>query len=226
MQSIMHTAMDDGRGRGMRTIAALARKGGTGKTTLSIHLGVMAEQDGRRVIFFDLDPQRSLSVWWRSRASTTPTLVETDARRLPGLLKSAAADGYDLAVIDTPPAVTFDTAQVAGLADVVLIPLRPSILDIYAVESTATVVKAAGAAALLVLNACLPGQGRGEAAATADARTALASLDLPIAATSLGQRVDYTRALNEGEAVNEFAPDSKAAAEMRRLWDEITQEHL
>ena len=201
----------------MKAIAALARKGGTGKTTVCIHLGVMAEQDGRRVIFFDLDPQRSLSIWWKSRTAETPTLVETDARRLPALLKSAAADGYDLAVIDTPPAVSFDTARVAELADLVLIPLRPSILDIYAVESTATVVKASGSAALLLLNACLPGKDTGEAAGTVDARTALTGLEL---------RVDYTRALNEGEAVNEFAPDRKAAAEMRRLWSEIQKEHL
>lgn len=199
----------------------LARKGGVGKTTCAIHLGVVAQMAGRRVIFLDLDPQRSLAAWWKSRAAETPVLVEADARRLDDLLRRATADGYDLAVIDTPPAVSFDTARVSAAVDLVLIPLRPSILDIYAVESTAAVVKATGTAALLVLNACIPPKEAGEAPTTIEARRALEPIAIPVAEASLSQRLDYTRALNDGEAVNEFAPESKAAGEVDRLWREI-----
>jgi chromosome partitioning protein len=120
----------------VKTAALLARKGGAGKTTVAIHLGVLAHTAGERVVFFDLDPQRSLALWWQNRAADSPSLVETDARRLPDLLREAAAEGYDFAVVDTPPAVTFDTARVAGVADLVLIPLRPSLPDLYAVEGT------------------------------------------------------------------------------------------
>ncbi len=205
----------------MKSVAVLARKGGVGKTTCAIHLGVRAEMAGQRVIFFDLDPQRSLTAWFLSRAAKTPILIETDARRLVDLLRQAATDGYDLAVIDTPPAVTFDTAHVAAAVDMVLIPLRPSILDIYAVESTAAVVKATKTPALLVLNSCIPPKEAGEAPTTIEARKALETIAIPIAGTSLSQRLDYTRALNDGEAVNEFAPESKAAGEVDRLWREI-----
>lgn len=208
----------------MRTIALLARKGGAGKTTVAIHMGVLAQAAGQRVMFFDLDPQRSLSAWWHSRAASTPPLVETDARRLPDLLREASGEGYDLAVVDTPPAVTFDTARVAGVVDLVLIPLRPSVLDIYAVEGTAAVVKATKARALLVLNACQPSTITGESGTTMEARAALAGIGLRIAGASLTQRMDYTRALNGGEAVSEFAPASKAATEVRRLWREVQQE--
>lgn len=208
----------------MKTIALLARKGGSGKTTCAIHIGVLAQASGLRVIFFDLDPQRSLSAWWKSRAAETPGLIETDAKRLPEMLKAASGE-YDLAVIDTPPAITFETAQVASVADLVLIPLRPSILDIYAVESTASVVKSTQTPALLVLNACAPPRETGEASTTIEARKALEGMPVPVAETSLAQRMDYTRALNDGEAVNEFAPDSKASAEMERLWLEV-QERL
>jgi chromosome partitioning protein len=210
----------------MRVVTLLARKGGAGKTTCAIHMGALAQAAGQRVMLFDLDPQRSLSVWWHSRATDTPHLVETDARRLPDLLREAEGEGYDLVVVDTPPAVTFDTARVAGIADLVLIPLRPSILDIYAVEGTAAVVKAAQAKALLVLNACMPPTGAGEAPTTTEARTALQSIGLPIAEAALAQRMDFTRALNSGEAVNEFAPASKAAVEVQRLWDEVSKELL
>lgn len=204
----------------MKAIALLARKGGSGKTTCAIHLGVLAQLHGRKVIFFDLDPQRSLSAWWQNRAAETPGLIETDARRLPDMLAAASAE-YDLAVIDTPPAVTFDTAAVASLVDLVLIPLRPSILDIYAVESTAAVVKATSTPALLILNSCAPPREAGEAPSTLEARVALESIAVPVAAISVAQRMDYTRALNDGEAVNEFAPESKAATEMARLWLEV-----
>jgi chromosome partitioning protein len=205
----------------MKSVALLARKGGVGKTTCAIHMGVLAQAAGQKVAFIDLDPQRSLTAWWHSRAADTPILIESDARRLGDVLKVASSEGYDLAVIDTPPAVTFDTAQVAAMVDLVLIPLRPSILDIYAVESTAEVVKAAKARALLVLNACHPPQGIGEAPTTVEARRAMEGMALPVAKASLSQRMDYTRALNDGEAVNEFAPGSKAALEMERLWREV-----
>jgi chromosome partitioning protein len=140
------------------------------------------------------------------------------------LIRSAGVDGYDLAVIDTPPpAVTFDTAQVAAAVDLVLIPLRPSILDIYAVESTAAVVKATRTPGLLVLNSCLPPKETWEAPTTAEARKALEGMSMPVAEASISQRMDYTRALNDGEAVNEFAPGSKAAIEMERLWREVNR---
>ncbi len=205
----------------MRTIALLARKGGAGKTTCAIHMGVLAQEAGLKVLFFDLDPQRSLSTWWHSREADTPGLIETDARQLSARLRLAETNGYDLAVLDTPPAVTFDTAKIAGIADLVLIPLRPSVLDIYAVASTADVVRATKAAGLLVLNACPAPRSTQEAATTVEARKALAGAGVPLASTSLAQRMDYTRALNGGEAVTEFAPASKAAQEMHELWLEV-----
>jgi chromosome partitioning protein len=205
----------------MKVLALMARKGGAGKTTTAIHMGVQAAAAGRRVLFCDMDPQRSLGGWWRLRASESPALVETDARRLPATLAEAEAEGFDLAVIDTPPAVGFETDQVARRAALVLIPLRPSILDIQAVASTADVVRGAGVSALLVLNACPAPRGTAEASVTMDARKALADYPVPVARNVICDRRDFARALNGGEAVNEFAPAGKAAAEMRRLWREI-----
>lgn len=205
----------------MKTVALLARKGGAGKTTCAIHMGVLAQEAGLKVMFLDLDPQRSLSTWWHSREAETPGLIETDARQLAARLKMVEANGYDLAVVDTPPAVTFDTAKTAGVADLVLIPLRPSVLDIYAVASTADVVRATKTPGLLILNACPAQRGTQEASTTLEARKALAGVNVPVASTSLAQRIDYTRALNGGEAVTEFAPASKASQEMHELWREV-----
>lgn len=205
----------------MQTLAMLARKGGVGKTTIAIHIGVQAHAGGKRVLFCDADPQQSLSGWWRLRKATAPDLITTDARRLRDVLWAAAKDGYDLAVVDTPPAIGFDTVLVAGLADLVVIPLRPSILDIQAVASTADAVRTAGRSAVLLLNACPSPRGTAEATLTMDARRALKDHQAPVADTVICERRDFTRALNGGEAVNEFAPTSKASVEVRRLWREL-----
>ena len=62
----------------MKVIGVLSRKGGVGKTTLAIHLAVLAQRAGLRTLLVDLDPQRSAASWWRAREAETPQLVETD----------------------------------------------------------------------------------------------------------------------------------------------------
>ena len=208
----------------MKSVALLARKGGSGKTTCAVHMGVLAQAEGLAVAFIDLDPQRSLTAWWQSREAKAPALLDATGKRLPDVLQTAAKAGYGLVVIDTPPALSFETASVASAVDFVLIPLRPSVLDILAVSGTAEVIAATKTPALLVLNACAPPRGIVEASSTGEARKALEQMGTPIAATSLAQRMDYARALNGGEAVSEFAPGSKAAGEMGRLWDEVKWE--
>ena len=117
----------------MRTVALLARKGGTGKTTLAVHLAVLAAESGRRVLLVDTDPQRSAGDWWRVRETDVPQLVECAAKRVPAVLEAAERDGIDLVVVDTRPSVEADTADIARLADLVLIPTRPGILDLRAI---------------------------------------------------------------------------------------------
>ena len=62
----------------MKTLGILSRKGGVGKTTIAIHLAVLAHEAGLRSLLVDLDPQRSATQWWRARAAEAPPLVETD----------------------------------------------------------------------------------------------------------------------------------------------------
>ena len=202
----------------MKTLALLARKGGAGKTTLAVHLAVIAAQAGRRVLLVDTDPQRSTAAWWRSRKADTPELVECDASRLPAILKAAQADGVDLVVVDTRPSVEADTATVARLADLVLIPTRPAILDLRAIGATVAVVQSLKRPALIVLNATPPPRGVVEASLTAEARQALGAYALPVAPATVGNRAALAHALVDGQAVTEFEPDGKAALELQSLF--------
>jgi chromosome partitioning protein len=147
----------------MRVLGLLSRKGGAGKTTLALHLAVLAQASGRRTLLVDVDPQRSAAGWWRAREADTPQLVETEPDKLRELLQTAREDGVDTAVIDTRASAEADAAHVAALCDMLLVPARPAILDMRAILGTRDVIKGAARRSMIVLNACPPARGAGEA---------------------------------------------------------------
>ncbi len=208
----------------MRTVALLARKGGTGKTTLVIHLAVLAAEAGRRVLLVDTDPQHSAGDWWRARNTDSPRLVECAAKRVREVLRAARKDGIDLVVVDTRPSVEADTVEIARLSDMVLIPTRPGILDLRAIAATTEAVRAVQmpkAATIVVLNGVPAARGFGENGLTAEARRALHAYRLPIADVSIGNRTAFAHALIDGRAVTEFEPNGKAAGELRKLFNQM-----
>jgi len=202
----------------LRVLALLAQKGGAGKTTLALHLAVIAQQSGLRTVLVDLDPQRSAAGWWRARAADTPELVETNADQIAQVIAAARADGVALLVVDTRPSVERDTAEVARHADIALIPTRPSILDLRAIGATVDVVKASRRPGAIVLNSCRAIRGIGDASLTTEARRGLHAYGLPVLPAAVTQRAALAHALIDGRAVTEFEPAGKAAAEMRKVW--------
>jgi chromosome partitioning protein len=202
----------------MRTLAVISRKGGSGKTTLALHLAVIAAEAGLRVLLVDTDPQRSAAHWWRTRSADTPQLAETDAARLADLLAAAEADGIDLAVIDSRPSLERDAVDIARHAGFVVIPCRPGPLDLHAVGATVEVIGAGGTPGAIVINAAPVGRGGMDAAITTEARAALTGAPLPVAPVVVAQRAALSHALIAGQAVTEFEPRGRAAAELRQLW--------
>lgn len=87
----------------MKTLGVIAQKGGTGKTTLSVHLAVQSTLDGARVLLLDMDPQASATAWWKRRCDESPELIQGRSDVLPGILEQAQAQGYDLIIADTAP---------------------------------------------------------------------------------------------------------------------------
>ena len=207
----------------MKVLGLLARKGGVGKSTLAVHFAVMAQETRKRVVLINLDPQRSSAGWWRAREAETPQLVETEPDKLKGILDAAREDGVDLAVIDTRPSVEADAVQVATLADVIIIPTRPAILDLRAILGTLDIVKGSRKAHV-VLNACPAPRGVGEASAAVDARKALKAFGAPVAGPTISQRAAYSHALVSGLVATEAEPTGKAATEMRALWRYVEKE--
>ena len=197
----------------MKVVALAAQKGGVGKSTLAIHLAVMTG-----AVLVDTDPQRSAGEWWRARSADTPILVETDAAGLGAVMKAAKADGAELVIIDTAPHAEESIAAVARVSDFIVIPCRPSILDLRAIGATVDLVKKQRKPAGIVLNAAPAGRGFGEASIVREARAGLEVYGLPVCPVAVTARAALQHALIDGRAVTEFEPHGRAAGELRDLW--------
>jgi chromosome partitioning protein len=202
----------------METVGVLSRKGGVGKTTIATHLAVLAGLAGHRALLIDTDMQRSATAWWRLRDTETPQLVETTPGELKDVLEAAAEGGVTVAVIDARPGVEADVTMAATLSDLVVVPTRPAVFDLRAIIATIDIVQAAAKRGLIVLNACPPPRGAGEASVVVDARRALAAFGVPVAPVAIVSRSAYPAAALAGLATTELDPSGKAAREMHALW--------
>lgn len=200
----------------MKTIALVTEKGGTGKSTLAVHLAVCAARQGKSVAVIDLDPQGSALHWASLRGRDDVSVVSAKIQELPGLLVSARKQGADIVVIDTAGRSDVTTSQVLESADLVLVPCRASLYDLEASRHTAEMIRAAGGThAAFVLNA-VPARG----SRALEAREALETM-LPVSPVELHHLVAYSDALNDGRSVEELEPVGKAAQEIRALYEWI-----
>src|SRR5271165_6642632 len=108
----------------MKTVAILSQKGGTGKTTLAVHLALAAERRDVVVAVLDLDPQASAAEWKDSRDGDTPSVTSIQSSRLGKALEVAESAGAALIVIDTAPHSADAAVAAAEAADLILIPCR------------------------------------------------------------------------------------------------------
>ena len=110
----------------MRVLALASQKGGSGKTTLSGHLAVQAQRAGAGpVVLIDIDPQGSLADWWNEREAEYPAFAQTTVARLASDLQVLRQQGFKLAVIDTPPAITDWIAMVMAGGVSITASLKP-----------------------------------------------------------------------------------------------------
>ncbi len=202
----------------MKILVILAQKGGSGKTTVAVHMAVCAVQRKLKTAIIDIDPQGSAFQWNASRPEGMKLdAVAANAAQLAGLLQRAKAGGIELAIIDTAPHSNAEAATAASLADFVLIPCRPARFDLDAIASTVEIARAANAPCGVVINAA----PRGKLAE--EARAALTSKGVNVIETVLHQRAAYSHAVIDGRSVHEYEPNGAAAEEIDNLYHHITR---
>jgi len=197
----------------MDILTIASQKGGTGKSTLTAHLAVEAEQRGAGpVAVVDTDPQGSLAAWWNQRAAETPLFAAADVARLAEHMAALQRERVNLVIIDTPPAL-LDTIRTAiDVASVILIPARPSPHDLRAVGVIVEMAEGASKPFGFVVNGATP-----RTTIALQAVQALAQHG-PVAPVILHQRIDFAGSMVDGRTVGEVNPQSRSAQEITDLW--------
>jgi chromosome partitioning protein len=196
----------------VHVIAFASRKGGAGKTTLTSHLAVQAGSAGCAPVgIMDADPQGGLSGWWNARSAGEPAFLDT-TKGLKAAIAAARRAGFKAVMIDTPPSLSETIAEVLALADLVVIPVRPSPNDLRAVGGTVDLATRAGKPMVFVIN-----QATARARITAEAAIALSQYGT-VAPVMIHHRVDFATSMTDGRSAGELDPEAKSATEIADLW--------
>lgn len=200
------------------------QKGGAGKSTLAAQLSVAFRLRGCKVGLIDVDPQASLSLWFETRikhlGKDEVGLVHSQVSgwKLAGEIDRMKSK-LDVIIVDTPPHAETDARVAVRAANLVLVPLQPSPMDLWATGPTLELVKKEKSQALIVVNR-IPPKGKLPQAV-------LAKIDeagLPMAQTMLGNRMAFASSMMTGHGVQEVPPKTSAAsAEIATLAQEIAK---
>lgn len=200
-------------GARMKVISLISQKGGSGKTTLAVHLAVYATMNKKAVVLIDLDPQGSAVGWYKIRdIESELAAVQSSATRLSELLKKAQTGGADLVIIDTAGHSDKEAAAAARVSDFVLIPCRPELFDMLALSTTFDILNLSKTPSAIVMNGCPRGK------VTDDAREALRGKGYNVLDLAISDRVAFKHAIRDGRSVHEYDPESVAAADVAALF--------
>jgi chromosome partitioning protein len=201
----------------MQVIGVLNGKGGVGKTTLTACLGVRAAEDpGAQVAVVDLDPSNSYAEWYVRRGSPdNPDLFRGADHASDAVEALRLTSPYNYVFIDGPPNSVLLTEDAIRVSTLVLIPIRPSGLDIGSSRDTIQLCQDYGARHLVVINE----KGQHDGKLVDEARALLRSWKVPVADTVVAHRLQFINAMTTGKTGPERDP--KAAAEIDAIWAEV-----
>ena len=199
----------------MKTIVIQSQKGGSGKTMLAAHLAVEAERSGEAAWLIDTDRQATLSQWHERREAETPQRMDVPLERMADGIRKIADQGAAYCFIDTAPSLSEQNIALLERADLVIIPVRPSPSDLWAVAETVARVKTSGKPFVFVIT-----QAKPQANITAQAIAAL-SQHGRVAQAFISDRVAYASAMTGGNTAPEISPKGPVAEEVSALWGEL-----
>lgn len=202
----------------MIVIAVCNTKGGVGKTTLTASLAVRAAKESKRVALVDLDPQASLTAWAQRRGAPDNPAVLRDVDTASEAVERLEQTGWDWVFIDTPPAFLQLLQDAIAAADFVIVPMKPSALDVAASQEAVVMAREENKPHLVVLNDVEPRWKE-----TQKTRAYLEESEVPVAQTAIAHRSSHVAGMTVGKSAAELnkGKDEKAAEEIEGLWQEI-----
>jgi chromosome partitioning protein len=205
----------------MKTIVIANQKGGSGKSTVTVHLAAAAEKAGDGpIIISDTDPQGTAADWFNQRRKTgidSPRYSALTLSDLKGRVKALSDAGASYLFIDTAPSIGAVNADLFALADLVLIPLNPTPADLRALVKGLPLVRQSGKPFQFVLTRVRPNLRNNDGTAVA-----LDALGL-VLATRMHERVIYAETFAHGKTALETDPKGIAALETTALWAEVKE---
>ena len=204
-----------------KVLTVAQQKGGAGKTTLAAHLAVAYTAAKKSVAVIDIDPQQSLALWYRRReerygdAGAGLLVSHIKGWRVQNEVERLSRT-HDVVIVDSPPHAETEAKIAVRCADLVIVPVQPSPMDVWATRPTLDLAEAEKVPVLVVLNRVPPRANLND-----DMVRELRNIHAGVAKSRLGNRVVFASALSEGRAVSEAQPRSRAAAEIGELAEEI-----
>jgi chromosome partitioning protein len=204
----------------MNVLAFASRKGGAGKSTLAAHLAAYVQSPTRPCLLIDEDPQGSLSLWNGLHPELALPLKRVK-RDIAHTVKKAERNGYEWVFIDTPSNSSVSVIDAIEVATLVVIPCRPGLFDIDAVQETIGFAQKVRTPYAVVFNGAPPKRQTIESPAVTLARRWLAQMDVPVWGGQITHRASLSLALGEGDGAKGCDSDPCSSAEIAGLWSAI-----
>ena len=207
-----------------KVITIAQQKGGTGKTTLAVHLALaFIKYHNHKVAIIDTDPQGSLGKWFMIRSEknsldknlTFKTASLWGAQYESKMLKQ----DHDIVIIDTPPKIESDARPAIEAADLVLIPVAPSPVDFWATEAIIEIAKKAKRKVLIQIN-----RANHRSKLISKTHEYIKSINVKSTDTLIGHRQIFVTSMGEGKTVVEKQRKSKAVEEIKSISNQILLE--
>jgi len=204
----------------LQTLAVIALKGGSGKTTLATHLAIAAHLRGVDTLLVDVDPQRSADNILATRAAPGPARLSATGAKLMSAQFAAQGLKKQLVVIDTPAGFVEDITQAVVLADLSVLVVRPTLIDLASLAQTLSLVRRLGKPALVVMNQAPPAREGVESPLVNRALRALDYMQANVSSTIMRSRTVYQLALETGRSAEEMS-DPAAKREIAGVWGRV-----
>ncbi|CAO5681522.1 MAG: hypothetical protein HEEMFOPI_01520 [Holosporales bacterium] len=194
----------------MKVLTIANRKGGAGKSTCAAHIAMEAAKSGLKIILIDMDPQKTLEMWWGKRDEENPYLIDTNAVELERVVDGLKNNSFDLCIIDTPGDASQNAISGIKVADLILIPSKPTAPDLTAIGRTISMVEDNKKPFCFVIT-----QGINRAKATLQAASVLSQFG-SLAPSVISNRTSYASAMGTGSSA--VYSDKSAEEEISQVW--------